>query len=58
MKVYLMVSAILVAGLFSLIWLYVLLFSATEIVPSTPVVQELSITETSSAMIPESFRSR
>lgn len=55
MKVYLMILAILVGGLFSLIWLYVLLFPATGRVSSSQMVQEPVITETSSAMVTESF---
>ncbi|ADA67065.1 hypothetical protein Tnap_0976 [Thermotoga petrophila RKU-10] len=58
MKVYLMVSTILVVVLFSLIWLYVLFFPAVEMVPSSPAVWEPGMTETSSAMVPGSLQSR
>ncbi|AGL49264.1 MULTISPECIES: hypothetical protein [Thermotoga] len=58
MKVYLMVSTILVVMLFSLIWLYVLFFSTLETVPSSPAVWEPGITETSSTMVPGSLQNR
>ncbi|WP_164819368.1 MULTISPECIES: hypothetical protein [Thermotoga] len=58
MKVYLMVSTILVVMLFSLIWLYVLFFSTVETAPSSPAVWELGVTETSSAMVPGSLQDR